>query len=107
MKRQLKKIELGNEEFELIGCTRYCIYCGREVEVEDEWCDRELYTTYKCDCSGANEAARIRERQEKLKNRLIQLKTKQEVKKRLNYLKFKAAIRAAASEFEQPIPPLS
>ena len=37
----------------------YCPYCGKELEVKEEWEDYELYTYRFCNCDDAKEERRI------------------------------------------------
>ena len=99
------KVYLKDGEFKQIGGCCYCLYCGEEVVVSDHYHDHGYEgQTHICDCAKANEAAQIRSKQIELNSRLAQLLTDTSVKKKLNKLKYEAAIRHAAIEFDQPAP---
>lgn len=102
-KAEMRRIELGSNDFEKIGRFYYCLYCGKKVIERNHYHDGGFEgTSYECDCRGANEAIEIRDQQKILKERLISLKAKASVQEILNCLRFQTAVKEASIRFNQP-----
>jgi len=42
-----------SSSFEMIGGTRYCIYCGKEMKDNSYYEEYDKVSKYGCDCKGA------------------------------------------------------